>query len=152
MSSNKKTISYALGDQTYNKDYPSILLEFLDGTRTINNPNIIKLAKQLKGPNYKEYLALLSQIDPIGMFMLTYSLSYRTIREYKSKYPAFKNAFNQAYEGSKNYIHYAYLLGAITDKQYASALYVNHGVILGAPTKTQLSLPPAHQQITVQNA
>ncbi len=152
MPSKKKTISYSLGDQSYNKDYPKILLEFLDGTRTINNPNIIKLAKQLKGSNYKEYLALLSQTHPIGIFMLTYRLSYKTIREYISKHPAFKEAFQQAHTGSLHYIHSAYFLGAITDKQYASALYVNHGITLGAPTKPQPSLPPPPQQITVLNS
>ena len=81
--------------------------------------------------------------------MLNYCLSEKTIREYISKYPAFEKAFQQANTGSLNYTNIAYFIGAIDKYQYASMLYVNHGITLGASSPKQISLSPQPQQITV---
>lgn len=148
----KQIISYALGDQSYNEDYPKILLEFLAGTRTIDDPNTIERVKQQYGSKYKGYITLLSQIYPIGIFMLTYGLSYETIREYISKHPDFKKAYIKANTGSLHYINTAYFLGFITDKQHARALRIIHGINVDAPIQQQPSLPKQPQQITVQNS
>lgn len=153
MPSKKKTItiSYPLGDQTYNKNYPKILLEFADGTRTIDDPICVEAFKRLKGRNYKDILLFFSVANPISLFMMAYHLSHKTIREYISKYPAFKKAFMEAHEKSLLHIHMGYAAAAIDAKQYATYLRVNHGITLGAPVQQQPSLPPPPQQITVQN-
>ncbi len=154
MPSKKKTItiSYPLGDQTYNKDYPKILLEFADGIRTIDNPIFVESLKRLNGHNYKDILLFCSAANPVRSFMMAYRLSINTIHKYISDHPAFKKAFMEAHEKSLLYTHLGHAGGAITDKQYAVYLRMNHGFTLSAPVQPQPSLPPPPQQITVQNS